>query len=478
MVGMGSGSSSTPSSGEKTSVKEIVTVFGGLTVGVGVLLLGVVGIIVALPTPDTSSTMIANEMLTSEQSARAARQRLQRSKLEKSTWEIERLRRNSIEMLSSDEAAQEARDRIASYSAEAEFVGFRDERCEDERSFLLELLTDRQLNEFIEYINEEYGEDDDGEYTYSAETLKKDSCCCGATIMSPCACMFEGVMDCSAVEPKCPCYEWPSNVNSPIELDNWESKCPRCKTDLTEEWWDEVHDEELGDWEVEEGGRAKYYRTWYGNCPSCRSYFELSDDDYDHGESMVGWEPSYIDRAESFAAENRVSEVTVYVEVPDKANTESVSFQLPQHIIENEDVIHEAIENRLMDILQQPFGGWDLISVKKLEAESVVKEYNPEKLIPIGSKVRSYDFWPHDKTCYKEGVIIDHAPSPSCSPGCLHYHIRTTKVVRRGKSRAVDEGEIFMTHPYADIFDEDYSAGQLAPHIQIISTAFPSTSDQ
>ena len=392
MVGMGSRSSSTPSSGETTTNKELVTVFGGSLIGVGVLLLGVVGIIVALPTPDTSSTMIANEMLTSEQSARAARQRLQRSKLKKSTWEIERLRRNSIEMLSSDEAAQEARDRIASYSAEAEFVGFRDERCEDERSFLLELLTDRQLNEFIEYINEEYGEDDDGEYTYSAETLKKDSCCCGATVEDPCACMIEGVMDCSAVDPKCPCYA------------------------------------------------AK--------------------------------------NAESVAAENRVSEVTVYVEVPDKANTESVSFQLPQHIIENEDVIHEAIENRLMDILQQPFGGWDLISVKKLEAESVVKEYNPEKLIPIGSKVRSYDFWPHDKTCYKEGVIIDHAPSPSCSPGCLHYHIRTTKVVRRGKSRAVDEGEIFMTHPYADIFDEDYSAGQLAPHIQIISTAFPSTSDQ
>ena len=273
-------------------------------------------------------------------------------------------------MLSSDEAAKEARDRLTKsnisgyYSAEAEFVGFRDERCEDERSFLLELLTDRQLNEFIEYINEEYGEDDgeyyrsetgdpaedgcskcgvkgddvlecwncdkflcidcdpgemrsdfdghtycdrcgpDGEYTYSAETLKKDSCCCGATIMSPCACMFEGVMDCSAVEPKCPCYEWPSNVNSPIELDNWESKCPRCKTDLTEEWWDEVHDEQHGYWEVEEGGRAKYYRTWYGNCPSCRSYFELPDDDYDHGESMVGWEPSYIDRAESFAAED------------------------------------------------------------------------------------------------------------------------------------------------------------------------------
>ena len=101
--------------------------------------------------------------------------------------------------------------------------------------------------------------------------------------------------------------------------------------------------------------------------------------------------------------------------------------------------------------------------------------YESEELIPIGTKVRSYDFWPHDKTCYKEGVIVDHAPSPSCSPGCMHYHIRTTKVVRRGKSRPVEEGEIFMTHPYADPWDQEYP-GQLAPHIQSISTAFPSTS--
>ena len=35
-----------------------------------------------------------------------------------------------------------------------------------------------------------------------------------------------------------------------------------------------------------------------------------------------------------------------------------------------------------------------------------------------------------------------------------------------------------MTHPYADVFDEDYYAGKLAPHIQVISTAFPSTSGQ
>ena len=41
--------------------------------------------------------------------------------------------------------------------------------------------------------------------TFDAE-LKKDSCCCGATVENPCLCMEEGVMNCSAVEPKCPCY--------------------------------------------------------------------------------------------------------------------------------------------------------------------------------------------------------------------------------------------------------------------------------
>ena len=39
-----------------------------------------------------------------------------------------------------------------------------------------------------------------------AETLGKDSCCCGATKENPCECMYKGIMNCSAVEPKCPCY--------------------------------------------------------------------------------------------------------------------------------------------------------------------------------------------------------------------------------------------------------------------------------
>ena len=34
------------------------------------------------------------------------------------------------------------------------------------------------------------------------ETLKRDSCCCGATKSNPCACMIEGVMECSG---SCPC---------------------------------------------------------------------------------------------------------------------------------------------------------------------------------------------------------------------------------------------------------------------------------
>lgn len=42
--------------------------------------------------------------------------------------------------------------------------------------------------------------------SFSAE-LKRDSCCCGATKSKPCACMYEGVMKCSATAPMCPCYK-------------------------------------------------------------------------------------------------------------------------------------------------------------------------------------------------------------------------------------------------------------------------------
>lgn len=38
--------------------------------------------------------------------------------------------------------------------------------------------------------------------SWDAESLKRDSCCCGATKSNPCACMIQGVMECSAT---CPC---------------------------------------------------------------------------------------------------------------------------------------------------------------------------------------------------------------------------------------------------------------------------------
>ena len=113
------------------------------------------------------------------------------------------------------------------------------------------------------------------------------------------------------------------------------------------------------------------------------------------------------------------------------------------------------------------YGGWNLWQVEKaqeklkesLEAEGV------SDLLPVGTKVRSYDFWPYNKDTYIEGVIEKIAPSPRCSPNCMHYHIRRTKTVRDGLEGREDLiGTMFMTHPYEDGWDADYE-GQLAKHI-------------
>lgn len=499
MVGMGGSSSSGTPSEMETSNREIYTTFGGAILGMGVLLLGVSGIIMSLPEPKYSSSLPSTKMLTTAEASRAAGARLKASRLEQAKalenpppgYSPSSRRMANIRIASSDEAAKAARSRRLARSAGAEnFESEYIERCEDERWFLIDLLTDRQLNEFLDYLKVRDFDFD----SYSAETLKKDSCCCGATIMSPCACMFEGVMDCSAVEPKCPCYEWPSNINSPIELNNYESKCPRCKTDLTEEWWEEVHDEELGDWEVEEGGRAKFYRTWYGNCPSCRSYLELPDDDFDITDMYV---------AESFALEYSPQYQNELWRKGDRRIVADYDEDFWNHDVEgwfDDEEEYEQFRKQVKEhgvyvlaLEKQVQGEWEwvdslrgnvpnenrtLMDIAREQFEfNEAESFEVEELIPIGTKVRSYDFWPHNKECYKEGVIVDHAPSPSCSPNCLHYHIKTTKVVMGGKLYNEEKGEIFMTHPYADPWDQEYS-GQLAPHIQIISTAFPSTSVQ
>jgi hypothetical protein len=61
--------------------------------------------------------------------------------------------------------------------------------------------------------------------------LGKDSCCCGATAAAPCACMIEGVMDCSAT---CPC----SLAKDAESFDAWNPQdgplhtpCPQCSVE-------------------------------------------------------------------------------------------------------------------------------------------------------------------------------------------------------------------------------------------------------
>lgn len=46
--------------------------------------------------------------------------------------------------------------------------------------------------------------------------LRKKSCCCGADIANPCACMKQGVMSCRADEPKCPCYAAKTEVKEAV----------------------------------------------------------------------------------------------------------------------------------------------------------------------------------------------------------------------------------------------------------------------
>tara|TARA_R110000751_G_scaffold17181_2_gene53451 strand:- start:627 stop:2438 length:1812 start_codon:yes stop_codon:yes gene_type:complete len=46
--------------------------------------------------------------------------------------------------------------------------------------------------------------------------LRKESCCCGADIENPCECMYEGVMNCQADEPKCPCYAAKTEVKEAV----------------------------------------------------------------------------------------------------------------------------------------------------------------------------------------------------------------------------------------------------------------------
>lgn len=97
--------------------------------------------------------------------------------------------------------------------------------------------------------------------------------------------------------------------------------------------------------------------------------YDQEDDDYYHSEQY-------------YAAESGVSTVKVYVENEDKRiGGKEVSFEISNHTLANEDILHEAIENRLMDILQEPFGGWMLISTIPVDkdAETFEANFNPNQ---------------------------------------------------------------------------------------------------
>ena len=96
--------------------------------------------------------------------------------------------------------------------------------------------------------------------------------------------------------------------------------------------------------------------------------FDKEDDDYYHSEQY-------------YAAESGVSTVKVYVEREDNRPWKYVTFEMPDHTIANKDNLHSAIEDRLIDILQESFGGWDLISITPVDkdAETFEANFNPNQ---------------------------------------------------------------------------------------------------
>jgi len=126
-----------------------------------------------------------------------------------------------------------------------------------------------------DYWCKECYEDSEGEKwdaeSFSAE-LKRDSCCCGATKSKPCACMIQGVMECSAVEPKCPCYAAKGAESFDLYPDNSDYletlvKCRDCHTVIGTE--DELANEEV-EWYNLDG--EIYCRTCKDSAESFRSY--------------------------------------------------------------------------------------------------------------------------------------------------------------------------------------------------------------
>lgn len=69
-----------------------------------------------------------------------------------------------------------------------------------------------------------------------------------------------------------------------------------------------------------------------------------------------------------------VTKVKVFVERADNRPWKYVTLEIPNHILKDDNLLYQAIEARLIDTLQEPFGGWDIISTEVNNAESEEKK--------------------------------------------------------------------------------------------------------
>jgi len=119
-------------------------------------------------------------------------------------------------------------------------------------------------------------------------------------------------------------------------IKEYDEKCPFCEKELSEDWWDGL------EWIVEEGGRAKFHRSIEVNCPHCNEEFYIDDEDFSYADHMAGWEPSYIDQAESFSAEN-----------PKKAKPTFVLVTFEVYDGDNEYTLHHIMSENEYDTTEE-----------------------------------------------------------------------------------------------------------------------------
>ena len=190
---------------------------------------------------------------------------------------------------------------------------------------------------------------------------------------------------------------------------------------------------EWADHEIKSHGGKMSFQDWakHEDKSHIRRFgtYRYHDDDYDYGDSEIPWWSEEFGEILHGGHIDGASEGKIWRLLHELAKMEKHCFDFvrKQGLIEKLGPHYQGAEARVSDL------GED------------------EDLLPVGTKVRSYDFWTSQgkDSSYIEGVIEKIAPSPRCSPDCMHYHIRTTKTVRQGKEVKEDAiGEIFMTHPY------------------------------